>query len=96
MGAMATIAKKRKWAAVEEAKELATQEAEAITMQYKLDDQFTRDMEESICRRGLEGPSILLLTSALRPKRVVKAPARFNGTIGKANRKKDKGKGRQI
>ena len=32
MGAMATIAKKRKWAAVEEAKELATQEAKAITI----------------------------------------------------------------
>jgi hypothetical protein len=65
-------------------------------VQYKFNDQFARDIEESIHRRGLEGPSILLPTPILRPKRVVKAPARFNRTIGKANRKKDKGKGRQI
>jgi hypothetical protein len=96
MGAMATTAKKRKRAAVEEAEELATQEAEAITVQHELDDQFTRDVEESIRRRGPEGPSILSPTPALRPKRVVKAPARFDETIGKANGKKDKGKGRQM
>ena len=94
MGTMATAAKKRKQTAVEEAKELATQEAKAITIQHKLDNQFTRDIEESIHRRGPEGPSILSPTPAPRPKRVIKAPARFNGTISKANRKKDKGKGR--
>jgi hypothetical protein len=53
-------------------------------------------VEESIYRRGLEGPFILLLTLVLRLKRVVKALARFNKAVSKANRKKDKGKGRQI
>jgi hypothetical protein len=35
-------------------------------------------------------------TPALRPKRAIKALVRFNGTMGKANKKKDKGKGRQM
>jgi hypothetical protein len=94
MGALAT--KKRKRTIAEEAKELAAQEAEAIVVQHELDEQFTRDIEESICRRGPEAPSILSPTPAPRPKRATRAPARFNGTIGKVIGKKDKGKGRQI
>jgi hypothetical protein len=35
-------------------------------------------------------------TPALRPKRATRAPARFNGTVDKANRKKDKGKERRM
>jgi hypothetical protein len=35
-------------------------------------------------------------TPALRPKRAIRALVRFDETIGKANGKKDKGKGRQI
>jgi hypothetical protein len=35
-------------------------------------------------------------TPAPRPKRATRAPVRFNETMGKANREKDKGKGRQI
>jgi hypothetical protein len=89
---MATIAKKRKRAIVEETKKLAAQEAKAIVMQHKLDKQFARDTEESIYRRGLSAPPRLSPTPAPRPKRATKAPARFNGIVGK----KDKGKGRQI
>jgi hypothetical protein len=58
-----------------------------------LDKQFTRNTEESIYRRGLSAPRSSP-TPALRPRRATRAPARFNRTIGKANRKKDKGKGR--
>jgi hypothetical protein len=93
---MATTAKKRKQAVVEGAKELSAQEVEAIIVQRKLDKQFARDIEESIYRRGPEAPPILSPTPAPRPKRAAKALARFNGTVGKANRKKDKGKGRQM
>jgi hypothetical protein len=94
MGALAT--KKRKRTVAEEAKELATQEAKAIIVQHKLDKQFARDIEESIYRRGPEAPSISSPTPAPRPKRAIRALARFDGTISKANGKKDKGKGRQI
>ena len=38
IGTMATIAKKRKRTIVEEAKELAAQEAEAIVVQHELDE----------------------------------------------------------
>ena len=95
MGAIAT-AIKRKRSAVEEAKALAAQEAEAIVVQRELDEQFARDVEESVARRGLDAPLISSLTLALRPKRTTRAPARFDGTVGKANGKKDKGKGRQM
>jgi hypothetical protein len=54
---MATTAKKRKRTAVEEAKELAAQEAKAIIVQRELDKQFTYNIEESMRRRG---PSALL------------------------------------
>ena len=53
-------------------------------------------MEESVYKRGLLAPPRLSPTPALRPKRATRAPARFNKTMGKANRKKDKGKRRQI
>ena len=89
MGALAT--KKRNRTAVEKAKELAAQEAEAIVVQHELDEQFARDTEESICRRG-EAPPMLFPTPALRPKRATRALVRFNGIVGKG--KKDKGKGR--
>ena len=36
------------------------------------------------------------LTPTPRLKRAIRAPARFNRIIGKVNKKKDKGKGRQI
>jgi hypothetical protein len=61
-------------------------------VQHELDEQFTRDAEESIYRRGLLAPSRSSPTPAPRPKRATKAPARFDGTVGK----KDKGKGRQL
>jgi hypothetical protein len=35
-------------------------------------------------------------TPAPRPKRAIRALARFDRTVSKANRKKDKGKGRQM
>jgi len=95
MGTMATAAKKRKRTAVEKAEELTAQEAEAIIIQHELDEQFARDAEESIRRRGPSAPRSSP-TPALRPKRAARAPARFDGTIGKANGKKDKGKGRQM
>jgi hypothetical protein len=60
-----------------------------------LDKQFARNVEESIYRRGPSAPRSSP-TPALRPKRATRAPARFNRTIDKANRKKDKGKERQI
>jgi len=63
-------------------------------MQQELDNQFAYNTEESICRRGLEAPSISSPTPAPRPKRAIRALARFDGTISKANGKKDKGKGR--
>ena len=93
---MATTAKKRKRTAVEEAEELAAQEAEAIVVQRELDEQFTRDIEESVRKRGPSAPLRSSLTLALRLKRATRAPARFDGTVGKANGKKDKGKGRQM
>ena len=96
MGTMATAAKKRKRTAVEEAEEPAAQEAEAIVVQHELDEQFVRDAEESIRRRGPEAPSMSSPTPAPRPKRATRAPARFNGTVGKVIGKKDKGKGRQM
>jgi hypothetical protein len=96
MGSMATIANKRKRTAMEEAEEeLATQEAEAIVIQHELDEQFARDVEESVSRRGLE-PLMSSPTPAPRPKRAIRAPVRFNGTVSKASGKKDKGKGRQF
>jgi hypothetical protein len=95
MGTMATIAKKRKRTIVEEAKELAAQEAEAIIVQHKLDEQFARDTEESIRRRG-EAPPMSSPTPTPRLKRATRAPARFDRTIGKVMGKKDKGKGRQM
>jgi hypothetical protein len=95
MGAIAT-AIKRKRSAVEEAKALAAQEAKAIIIQQELDNQFARDIEESIRRRGPEAPSMSSPTPAPRPKRAIKAPARFDRTISKANGKKNKGKGRQM
>ena len=58
MGNMATMAKKRKRTVVEEAKELAAQEAEAIIIQCELDEQFAYDIEESVARRGLDAPPI--------------------------------------
>jgi hypothetical protein len=61
-----------------------------------LDEQFARDVEEAVYRRGPEAFSISSPTPAPRPKRATRAPVRFDGTIGKANRKKDKGKGRQM
>jgi hypothetical protein len=63
-------------------------------VQQELNNQFARDAEESIRRRGPEAPFILSPTPAPRPKRAIRALARFNGTISKANGKKDKGKGR--
>jgi hypothetical protein len=57
-------------------------------VQHKLDKQFTHNTEESIYRRGPRSSP----TPAPRPKRATRAPARFNGTVGKKN----KGKGRQI
>ena len=95
MGAIAT-AIKRKRSAVEEAKALAAQEAKAIIIQQELDNQFARDIEESIRRRGPEAPSMSSPTPAPRPKRAIRAPARFDRTVSKANGKKDKGKGRQM
>ena len=95
MGAIAT-AIKRKRSAVEEAEALAAQEAEAIVVQHELDEQFARDIEESVSRRGLEAPPILSPTPTPRSKRAIKALARFNRTVSKANGKKDKGKGRQM
>ena len=89
---MATAAKKRKRTAVEKAEELTAQEAEAIIIQHELDEQFARDAEESIRRRGLSAPLISSPTHAQRPKRATRAPARFNGTVAK----KDKGKERQM
>jgi len=65
-------------------------------VQQELDDQFARDAEESIHRRGPEAPSMSSPTPTPRPKRAIRAPARFNGTVSKANGKKDKGKGRQM
>jgi hypothetical protein len=62
-------------------------------VQYKLNKQFTYNIEESIYKRG-EAPSILSPTPTLRLKRATKALVRFNGTIGKVIEKKDKGKGR--
>jgi hypothetical protein len=53
-------------------------------------------MEEAMHRRGLEAFSILSPNPTPRPKRAIRALVRFDGTIGKVNRKKDKGKGRQI
>jgi hypothetical protein len=94
MGALAT--KKRKQTTVEEAKELAAYEAEAIVLQHELDEQFACDTEESIRRRGLEAPPISSPTPAPRPKRATRALARFNRTIGKVMGKKNKGKGRQM
>jgi hypothetical protein len=64
-------------------------------VQHKLDEQFARDIEESIRRRG-EAPPMSSPTPASRPKRATRAPARFNGTVGKVIGKKDKGKGRQM
>ena len=93
MGALAT--KKRNRTAVEEAEELTAQEAEAIIVQYELDEQFARDAEESIRRRGSSAPRSSP-TPAPRPKRATRALMRFDGTVGKANGKKDKGKGRQM
>ena len=93
MGALAT--KKRNRTAVEEAEELTAQEAEAIIVQYELDEQFARDAEETIRRRG-EAPLMSSPTPAPRPKRATRAPVRFDRTVGKANGKKDKGKGRQM
>ena len=61
-----------------------------------MDEQFARDVEESVARRGLDAPLISSLTLALRPKRTTRAPARFDETVSKAGRKKDKGKGRQM
>jgi len=61
-----------------------------------LDEQFARDIEESMRKRS---PKTLLISSptpAPRPKRATRAPVRFDGTVGKANGKKDKGKGRQM
>ena len=65
-------------------------------MQHELNEQFARDAEESIRRRGPEAPSMSSPTPAPRPKRATRAPARFNGTVGKVIGKKDKGKGRQM
>jgi hypothetical protein len=62
-------------------------------VQYKLDKQFAYNTKESIYKRG-EAPLILSPTPALKLKRATKALARFNKTIGKVIRKKDKGKGR--
>jgi hypothetical protein len=90
MGALAT--KKRKRTAAEQAEELAAQEAEAIIVQHELDEQFARDAEESIRRRGPRSSPRSSPTPAPRPKRATRAPARFDGTIDK----KDKGKGRQM
>ena len=61
-----------------------------------MDKQFTRNIKESIYRRGLNAPSILSLIPALRPKRAIKALVRFNKTINKVIRKKNKGKERYI
>jgi hypothetical protein len=47
-------------------------------------------------RRGPEAFSMSSLTPAPRPKRATRAPVRFDRTVGKANGKKDKGKGRQM
>jgi hypothetical protein len=47
-------------------------------------------------RRGLEAFSISSSTLVPRPKRATRALVRFDGTVVKANKKKDKGKGRQI
>jgi hypothetical protein len=49
-----------------------------------------------VYKRGLKGPSTLSPILIPRLKRVIKAPARFDKTISKASRKKDKGKRRQI
>jgi hypothetical protein len=46
--------------------------------------------------RGPSAPPWLSPSPAPRPKRATRALARFDGTVGKANRKKDKGKGRQM
>jgi hypothetical protein len=54
-------------------------------VQHKLDKQFARDTEESILRRGPRSSP----TPAPRPKRATKAPARFNGTVGKKNKGKE-------
>jgi hypothetical protein len=62
-------------------------------VQYELDEQFARDAEESICRRG-EAPPMSSPTPALRLKRAIRALVRFDGIVGKG--KKDKGKGRQM
>ena len=65
-------------------------------MQHELDEQFARDAEESMCRRGLDAPPMLSPIPAPRPKRATRAPVRFDGTVGKVIGKKDKGKGRQM
>ena len=49
-----------------------------------------------MCRRGPEAFPISSPTSKLRLKRATRALVRFDGTVSKANGKKDKGKGRQI
>ena len=61
-----------------------------------MDEQFVRDVEEAIRKRSLEALFISSSTLILRLKRAIKAPVRFNGTVGKVNKKKDKGKGRQM
>jgi hypothetical protein len=49
-----------------------------------------------MCKRGLEALPMSSPTPAPRPKRATKAPVRFDETVDKANKKKDKGKGRQM
>ena len=61
-----------------------------------MDEQFVRDVEEAIRKRSPEALSISSSTLILRLKRVIKAPVKFNGTVSKVNKKKDKGKGRQM
>jgi len=53
-------------------------------------------VEEAMCRRGLKAFFISSPTLVPRLKRATRALVRFDGTVGKANEKKDKGKGRQI
>jgi hypothetical protein len=51
-------------------------------------------VEEAIYRRGLEAFFILSPTPIPRPERATRALVRFDETVGKVNRKKNKGKGR--
>jgi hypothetical protein len=89
MGTTTPEAKKRKRTPEQETEELAAQEAEAVALQDDFDEEWAREVEHSVARRGTS-----MEASPLPYRRREQSQVGGMGTRYMQEKKNDKGKGK--